>query len=66
MSKCDCGRDFKGYRGLVQHWNRGCPTAIVKLFMEGRSMRDLATKFDKPLAKIEGIIRRAVIERKGK
>ncbi len=68
--RCTCGGEYKGYRGLSQHWHRGCPDAIVELFMEGRSMLELATKFNKSLEKIQVVIRRAAIEhelkRKGK
>lgn len=62
--RCDCGKTLKNYRGLVQHWHRGCPRAILDLFLGGRSISELAEKFDKPGERIEGIIRRAMIESK--
>jgi len=59
---CTCGQHFKGNRGMMQHFRQGCPAAIVDLFREGKSSAELAKRFDKPVEKIDGIIRRAAIE----
>ncbi len=64
---CDCGTVCKNYRGLVQHWHRGCPTAILNLFIgrgklvRAHSISELTKKYQWKAAKIEGVLRRALI-----
>ena len=45
MTVCDCGLHVRGFRGLMAHFDRGCPKAVYELHVEGVDSEDLQRRF---------------------